>query len=116
MLGRRSLARERDETGGRRTDHADTADDGGGGGVKEAARTEAIPLSLLRVRDSVSRTNPVKPASCQRELVRRRRRLQVHRTMVINSGAFQGSPSYEEREMREVMLKTVTVPNAGHPT
>ena len=114
MLGR-SLARERDETGGRRTDHADTAD--GGGGVKEAARTEAIPLSLLRVRDSVSRTNPVKPASCQRGLVlRRRRRLQVHRTMVINSGAFQGRPSYEEREMREVMLKTVTVPNAGHPT
>ena len=50
VLGRRSLARERDETGGRRTDHADTAD--GGGGVKEAARTEqkrSLSLSFVFV-------------------------------------------------------------------
>ena len=38
----RSLARERDETGGR-TDHADGG--GGGGGVKEAARGNRSALS-----------------------------------------------------------------------
>ena len=40
----RSLARERDETGGR-TDHADGGG-GGGGGVKEAARGNRSALSL----------------------------------------------------------------------